>query len=242
MLRKSPSHWPLAVATVFLAVAIGCKDVEPGMGAEPLAPPTQQLVSLQQKAPAVKPPDLPHKKLVDDWFKIYETALSDLTLTRGRWETQKDENGKEVRVWVQPSFGMSRIARLRGHNLPADLQYVGDLAKLHAIMVDGPAYTEVWAFGAGTDPLTDKNIQLSLRDTSRRADEPSFQTPLSEVVAFAKESLARLPKGELPYKKMAEWNVQSRLMRLTDKRCLDCHVDSRLNDPVAVFVFATKQK
>jgi hypothetical protein len=41
---------------------------------------------------------------------------------------------------------------------------------------------------------------------------------------------------------MAEWDVQSRLMRLNDKRCLDCHLDNRLNGPIAVFDFATKEK
>ena len=98
-----------------------------------------------------------------------------------------------------------------------------------------------WAFGATTQKLTKENMTLKLADhwySSSRAGKDQN----AKMLEFAKQSLVKFERGETPYLKMKEWDVQARVMRLNDKACMNCHTESKLNDPVAVFVFATKPK
>ena len=240
------SHWPVAVAAGLLVFVIGCNRSDDVTRDRADTRQTQQLTSLQQQRqlPATELADPPAKKVVDEWFKIYQAALSDLTLTKGHWETRKDANGKEERVWVQPDFGMTRIPRMRGHNVSMSVKAIGDSNKLKSLLADAELYGHVWGFGAATAVLAEGNLRMKLREFSHPVDEPQIegQADLKAVSDFANQSLAKLSKGDIPHMKLREWDVQARLMRLTDKACLTCHVDSKLNDPVSVFVFATKPK
>jgi hypothetical protein len=210
-----------------LVVAIGCVSTQP---VSPSSDPKTQ----QQ---AVKP-EVPAKKFVDDWFKIYSDALSDLTATRGRWEVRNGE-----RVWVEPEFGLSRLPRIYGHNVSTGTEFLGDREKLQKLMDEGAFYGQAMGFGAKTSVLTKENARLRFNQFSRPADTPYIDRREYEpLIKFARDSLDPLVKGEIPTMKYKEWDVQARLMRLNDKECLRCHVDNKLNDPVAVFLFATKPK
>ncbi len=246
MLRTGSPTWPLALAAGLLVFAIGCNRAEDS-SSQTFGPQAQQLASLQQQrqAPVTKLSDPPAKKFVDEWFAIYRTALSDLTKTRGRWEYKTGADGKRERVWVEPEFGMGRIPQLHGHATSTSTDHIGDRGKLKTLLEDGPYYNHVWGFGASTEVMTAENMRAHLQEHSWPVDEPKLERDDVAVIhefAKAKRSLAALQKGEIPRMKIREWDVQARLMRLTDKACLKCHVDNRLNDPVAVFVFATKPK
>ena len=211
-----------------LLFAIGCVSTQP-LG------PTDGPIAQQQ---AVKP-EVPAKKFVDDWFKLYFEALSDLTATSGRWVV----NDKGERVWIDPEFGLSRIPRLSGHRISRATEYIGGYEKLRKLLDEGAYYGQSWGLGAGTAPMTKDNMQVHFRQMSFPLEAPFIESSVTEpFLAFAKESLAKLEKGEIPTMKYKDWDVQARLMRLTDKECLRCHVDNKLNDPVAVFLFATRPK
>lgn len=182
---------------------------------------------------------VPAKGFVDAWFKVYLDALTDLTLTRGSWGV----NDKGERVWIEPQFGLSRIPRLHGHNVSQATEYLGGFDKLRKLLDESQFFGQSWGFGARTAPLKADNMSMRFRQTSFPIDAPKIDPSVSEpILDFAKKALAKLDKGEIPTMKYREWDLQARLVRLTDKECLKCHVESKLNDPVAVFVFATKAK
>jgi hypothetical protein len=212
--------------------AIGCVSTPPVQSGE-------ASIEHQQRAAAPKP-DVPAKAFVDEWFKIYSDALSDLASTRGHWGV----NDKGERVWIEPEFGMSRIPRIPGHNLSRDTQYLGDRKKLESLMNESPFYGQAWGYGARTGVLTKDKMRVSFSQFSWQTDKPWIKEPeeRQKIDEFAKSALAKLEKGEIPTMKLGDWDVQGRLVRLTDKECLRCHVDNEQNDPVAVFVFATRPR
>jgi hypothetical protein len=189
---------------------------------------------------ASQQPQIPNKPIVDEWFGVFENALSDLSKTSGHWE-EKIENGKKVRVWIEPEFGMSRLPRIQGHGVATQTDYIDRDKQEHARAMQEAAGLSmtIIGFGNGTDKLTKETIHPRFNSLS-----PVTQSILKteDAQKFVVDSFDKIMKGTIAFQKIGDWNVQTRLMRLNKKECLSCHINNKLNDPVAIFAFATKPK
>lgn len=199
---------------------------------------TPPKVTSERSPETPKTPDpvieLPNKALIDQWFSLIEGALTDLSTTRGRWENQLQSDGTTKRVFVEPGFGMSRLPMIQGHGLVRDAASMGDTRQVREILRGSNLEIAILGFGNGTSPMSQENFEQKYFAWNKHQLKPEITTK------FIKDSYASIVKGTPAFKRLGDWEVQSRLVRLNKKECLNCHTENKLNDPVAIFAFATR--
>ena len=218
--------WFLAVCSLVFAAAL----VTPSKTAHALS--RDERKAEKSVRPATK---LPRQDLVDRWFDLIEGALTDLSTTRGRWEDQKLPDGSSKRVFVEPGFGMNRIPMVQGHGVARDIRYMSRNRDHLTVLTEKGVELTMYGFGNGTTPLTKTNLRQTYFNYNPKGPNPQ------EVTKMIQESFDSIVEGATVFRKLGDWDVQTRLVRLNQKECLSCHIESKINDPAAIFAFASHE-
>ena len=201
-------------------------------------------------SPAQIQKNKPEDDLIDRWFAVFSNELNDLSKTDGRWVEKIGKDGKATRTWIEPRFGTSRLATIPGHDLPMDAEYIGNQKHIREELGQRGLLGLVWIYGSGTGALEPKTMKAKMRidsaafpdgtisrDQWKKANEAEI-----EVKALAAEALKQRWATKSIIRTIHGWQMESRVFRISNMKCLKCHKSNKLNDPVAVFVFATREK
>ncbi len=171
----------------------------------------------------------------------YQAVFHDIALTKPtKWEVT-DSKGRKSFI-VQPAFlGNDRMVRTLvegGHGMINNR--LGHRASRTAAAKALVGWRE-WVFlvGSKTTRLTAENATVgqTVGWGAVLKGVPSKQYPTSEeALRLARMALANRPHSADSYHD--EWTVSARPVVFENRRCLSCHVDSKLGDAAGVLVYA----
>jgi hypothetical protein len=194
-------------------------------------------------------------KVVDAWHNHNALRLADLSPVM-------DKAGEITSAIPSTSMGVARIAPIQPLQVGTSrLSPIGDSQRLssrfapiqgsHPDAATASASESVrkvldeanragvaYVYGSKTDPLTAANaVRTRYRD--RYGLPPQSNRQEREVIAAADElARATLKTGVGNSTEVAVFRLYSRVVSLSDKDCLKCHVSSKLGDPAGVFIYA----
>ena len=173
------------------------------------------------------------------WHDYNDRQLTDLSLiVMPGPDVKRDAEGRPE-VETNGSFGASRILPL-GHMLrsPFSGNPTEEKRRNRALQLfDQKTAGVVMMFGAKMRPLTEDSINQGF--WSDTVNTNHFRGVVANAEKAPALSLAKetLKTGQMQTGSTKLFRYQTRVIYLTDKACLNCHVGSKIGDPVAVMVY-----
>lgn len=181
----------------------------------------------------LKPLDGPG--VVDALFRLHNSVLQDFELTQPKIVKTRGRNGETVEI-QRGKFGGSRLEPfVPGH------PYLNAEAKDAAALADAKRAVlgwREWVFlmGSKTKPTTVENLKyLTGKGWGAILGKLNYPEE-ADALAMAKEALMR-PNGKV-VRPRGKWYWEARTVKIGDARCLSCHTQSKVGDPVGVLVYA----
>lgn len=174
------------------------------------------------------------------WHDYNDRQLTDLSLiVMPGPNAKRDANGRPD-IKTNGNFGGSRIFPL-GHSLRSPLwgtSSTEDKRRNRALpLFDEETAGVAMMFGAKMRPLHEDSLnQVPWNDI---VNTKHFRGVVSDAEKASALRLAKetLRTGQMQTGSTKLFRYQTRLIYLTDKACLNCHVGSKIGDPVAVMVY-----